>query len=309
MMLKTYLRVTDITWSKRTYWREVTKAIKVVSLAIVICCVANSMALSQFTVEVQEADEPSQVQVYALKYVSAELASQVLSGVFADHAIGGRLRMIPEVRTNSIIISGPEKALLMAQKTLEALDTDRFNRSAPADFDRLTTHTLSCLLIVERTADPRLANAVGPTSQSMVEILNDMELRFPELKLQDPCVAVALGTQVSPRLLADPRRAAEGIDQSEIVKMNSGRFQLQGASHERGYSLQMEGSLVGQDEQFLFSGRTTIQVERPALSEGQAPRSDVAKLTTEVALRPNQPVVLSMTALDGQKCLLVLEIR
>ncbi len=279
------------------------------AVTVCIALIIEALACCPVSAQVDPAQEPANLRVYALKYVSSELAVQVISSAAETSGVSDKLRMTAESRTNSIIIFGSESDHKIVASILTILDTQATNTELPEKVEALTAHTLSCVLIVERKADLRLADSISPTAETIKKILSDMEAKIPESKLQDPVVAISLATQVSPRLLPNSQTIAKNNPQPEIVKMNAGRFQLKGTSKEGARGLEIEGSLVGQNGQFLFSGQTVIQIERPAATEGQPPRTEVAKLSTDVVLQRNHPVVLSLTALDGQKCLVVLELQ
>lgn len=122
---------------------------------------------------------------------------------------------------------------------------------------------------------------------------------------QRPLLVARVGTMVSPRIITAGIPVVVPENSSKFDESSQGLFRAEGSGPNDFVRLKMSGTLAADGEEFLLKSQFEIGV----LSAGPESARDDLQLSTEVKLQRHRTVLLALTSIKGQSCLLVLTLR
>ncbi len=268
-------------------------------------------------------DVPAQensLKVYRLRHVDAEFALQILQGVVVAEDKGKTMRIQTDQRTNSMVCYSDEKMQERIQNILRTLDEPEDAPESEANLTPPRSINLVMTLIVDGKENDWAKDALPPDGE-LLELLQRLPVENSFSPLIDPRIAISSVTRISPQVIHQPQQSQlieQGIRHGVAELPSNGEIVAEGSSLAGAFHLTLKGQLSTVDSE-VFSLESSINVainqslktvnDLPTDPTGQARQVLGAQIETQTTIIRNHPVLLSLTAIEGRNCLIIIELN
>jgi hypothetical protein len=262
-------------------------------VSAVICYWVALPALAQSA----STEESNDIGVVQLEHASANEAAVLLERIVAAEGQSGNFIIQPDPRTNSLIIYAAldwiERATAMARQ----IDQPAPQSAEPTIANVPSAINFSVTLIMDGADGAGISDAEAPGSE-IVSLLNDLSKEKLYEPFTDPRVVATTITRISPSNIG-------GTNANQLSTFSSGKFRGESFSKANACRLTVSGQLSTLDgKEYLVDGVFQVDIKQP-----EALSMLSANLATQATLVPNHPVLLSLTAIEGRNCLMIVELR
>lgn len=262
-------------------------------------------------------EQENSFKVYRLRHVDSEFALQILQGVVSAEDKGKTIRIQTEPRTNSMVCYGDEKMHERIQSILRTLDEPKDEPAGEANFTAPPSINLVVTLIVDGKENDWAKDASPPDGE-LLELLQRLPVENSFSPLNDPRIAISSITRISPQVIRQSQLIDQGIRHSVAELPSNGEVVTEGSSLAGAFHLTLKGQLSTVDSE-VFSLESSINVaidqalitvnDLPTDPNGQARQVLGAQIETQTTIFRNHPVLLSLTAIEGRNCLIIIELN